>query len=234
MIKTVLFDLDGTLLPLDQDYFIQCYFKSMTQVMASHGYEPQDFMKAVQKGTVAMVMNDGSITNEETLWRSFNESYGRDTRCDEDLYVKFYENEFQKLQDVCGCHPMAAQLVRQLRKEGYGMILATNPMFPAIATHSRIRWAGLTPEDFDLVTTYENSCHSKPNVAYYRDILETMNLKPEECLMVGNDVDEDMIAETLGMKVFLLTDCLLNRKNQDISGYPQGSFPELAEFIRAL
>ena len=61
-----------------------------------------------------------------------------------------------------------------------------------------------------------------------------MNLKPEECLMVGNDVDEDMIAETLGMKVFLLTDCLLNRKNKDISGYPQGSFPELAEFIRAL
>ena len=234
MIKTVLFDLDGTLLPLDQDYFIQCYFKSMTQVMASHGYEPQAFMKAVQKGTVAMVMNDGSITNEEVLWRSFNESYGRDTRCDEHLYVAFYENEFQKLQEVCGCHPMAAQLVRQLRKEGYGVILATNPMFPAIATHSRVRWAGLNPEDFDLVTTYENSCHSKPNVAYYRDILETMNLKPEECLMVGNDVDEDMIAETLGMKVFLLTDCLLNRKNKDISGYPQGSFPELAEFVRVL
>ena len=129
---------------------------------------------------------------------------------------------------------MAAQLVRQLRKEGYGVILATNPMFPAIATHSRIRWAGLTPEDFDLVTTYENSCHSKPNVAYYRDILETMNLKPEECLMVGNDVDEDMIAETLGMKVFLLTDCLLNRRKKDISGYPQGSFPELLAYIRAL
>ena len=234
MIKTILFDLDGTLLPLDQDYFIQCYFKSMTQVMASHGYEPQAFMKAVQKGTLAMVMNDGSITNEEALWRSFNESYGRDTRCDEHMYVKFYENEFQKLREVCGCHPMAAQLVRQLRKEGYGVILATNPMFPAIATHSRIHWAGLTPEDFDLVTTYENSCHSKPNVAYYRDILETMNLKPEECLMVGNDVDEDMIAGTLGMKVFLLTDCLLNRKNKDISGYPQGGFPELAEYIRAL
>ena len=234
MIKTILFDLDGTLLPLDQDYFIQCYFKSMTKAMAAHGYEPETFMKVVLKGTAAMAMNDGSITNEEALWRSFNESYGRDTRCDEPLYVQFYENEFQKLQEVCGFHPMAAQLVRDLRKKGYGIILATNPMFPAIATHSRIRWAGLYPEDFDLVTTYENSSHSKPNVAYYRDILETMNLKPEECLMVGNDVDEDMIAETLGMKVFLLTDCLLNRKNKDISGYPQGSFPELAEYIRAL
>ena len=107
-------------------------------------------------------------------------------------------------------------------------------MFPAIATCSRVRWAGLEPSDFDLITTYENSCHSKPNIAYYRDILETMNLKPEECLMVGNDAEEDMIAETLGMKVFLLTDCLLNRKNKDISKYPQGSFPELLEYIRAL
>lgn len=234
MIKTVLFDLDGTLLPLDQDYFISCYFKSMTNTMAAHGYEPKAFMEAVLKGTAAMVSNDGSITNEEALWQSFRDSYGRDTRSDEPLYVQFYETAFQDLQKVCGFHPMAAQLIHLLRKEGYGVILATNPMFPAIATHSRIRWAGLEPSDFDLITTYENSCHSKPNIAYYRDILETMGLKPEECLMVGNDVDEDMIAETLGMKVFLLTDCLLNRNNKDISGYPQGSFPELLEYIGGL
>lgn len=234
MIKAVLFDLDGTLLPLDQDYFISCYFKSMTQAMAAHGYEPKAFMDAVLKGTMAMVNNDGSMTNEEALWRSFNNSYGRDTRADEHFYAEYYKTAFQELQIECGFHPMAAQLVRLLRREGYSVILATNPMFPSIATHSRVRWAGLVPDDFDFITTYENSCHSKPNIAYYRDILETMNLKPEECLMVGNDVDEDMISETLDMKVFLLTDCLLNRKNRDISGYPQGSFPELLEYIRAL
>ena len=234
MIKTVLFDLDGTLLPLDQDYFIQCYFKSMTKAMAVHGYEPKAFMNAVLKGTAAMVNNDGSITNEEALWRSFNDSYGRNTREDEPLYVQFYETDFQNLKDVCGFHPMAAQLVRDLRKACCGVVLATNPMFPAVATYSRVRWAGLTPEDFDLITTYENSSHSKPNIAYYRDILETMHLNPEECLMVGNDVDEDMIAESLGMKVFLLTDCLLNRNHKDISGYPQGGFGELSEYIRSL
>ena len=234
MIKTVLFDLDGTLLPLDQDYFIECYFKSMARAMSVHGYEPKAFMKAVLKGTAAMAMNDGRETNEEALWRSFNDSYGRDTRGDEPLYVQFYETDFQKLKDVCGFHPMAAELVRMLREEGSGVILATNPMFPPVATYSRLRWAGLEPEDFDLITTYDNSCHSKPNPAYYRDILETMHLKAEECLMVGNDVDEDMIAESLGMKVFLLTDCLLNRKNKDISIYPQGGFPELLAYIRSL
>ena len=52
--------------------------------------------------------------------------------------------------------------------------------------------------------------------------------------MVGNDVQEDMIAASLGMKVFLLTDNLINRTGEDISCYPHGSFPELLTFIREL
>ena len=35
--------------------------------------------------------------------------------------------------------------------------------------------------------------------------MQKLNVSPEECLMVGNDVSEDMIAETIGMKVFLIT-----------------------------
>ena len=117
---------------------------------------------------------------------------------------------------------------------GYQVILATNPLFPAIATQSRIRWAGLEPEDFERITTYENARFCKPNPDYYREILGKLNLNPSDCLMVGNDVDEDMIAETLGMKVFLLTDCLINRNQADISRYPSGGFPELLQYVRSL
>lgn len=52
--------------------------------------------------------------------------------------------------------------------------------------------------------------------------------------MVGNDVGEDMITQQLGMKVFLLTDCLINKQNADISQYPNGGFPELAYFLNTL
>ena len=117
---------------------------------------------------------------------------------------------------------------------GFDLILATNPIFPAIATQSRIRWAGMLPEDFRLVTTYENSHFCKPNPNYYRQILHNLNLQPEECLMVGNDVAEDMVARELGMKVFLLTDCLINRKNLPTDSYPQGSFEALMDYIQTL
>ena len=125
-------------------------------------------------------------------------------------------------------------VLEKLKKKGIGVALATNPIFPQAATISRIGWAGLNPADFDMVTTYENSCFSKPNLAYYRDLLSRLGRRAEECLMVGNDVSEDMVAEKLGMKVFLLTDCLINKKNADISACPQGSFRQLVDYIETL
>ena len=113
-------------------------------------------------------------------------------------------------------------------------MLATNPFFPAIATESRIRWAGLAPEDFELYTTYEYCSYCKPNPKYYLEILEKIGVTPEECMMVGNDVTEDMITETLGMQVFLMTDWLINKENKDISVYPNGSYDELLAYVEEM
>ena len=93
---------------------------------------------------------------------------------------------------------------------------------------------GLQPEDFEFFTTFENSHYCKPNLDYYREILEKLSLKPEECLMVGNDVSEDMITEQLGMKTFLLTDCLINKAGVDISQYHHGGFAELDAYLKEL
>ena len=127
-----------------------------------------------------------------------------------------------------------ALIVGWLKEKGIRVVLATNPLFPSIATENRIRWAGLQPEDFEYFTTFENSHYCKPNLDYYQEILEKRSLKPEECLMVGNDVGEDMITEQLGMKTFLLTDCLINKENKDISQYPNGGFAELDAYLKEL
>ena len=157
------------------------------------------------------------------------------------------ESDLQKAQDelktareavkpapVVQAQPAAEETIRALHGMGYRTVLATNPLFPPTATQSRVRWAGLTPEDFEFITTYDNSSFCKPNPDYYREILGKLNLNAGECLMVGNDVNEDMIAQTLGMQVFLLTDCLINKDGKDISQYPYGSFPELMDYIRGL
>ena len=147
------------------------------------------------------------------------------------IFDQFYQTDFQKIKDVCEFEPKASKLIKYIKENGYRVALATNPLFPAVATESRIRWAGLQPEDFEVYTTYETSHYCKPNPNYYKEILTQLQVAPEECLMVGNDVSEDMIAKQLGMKVFLLTDCLINKNNADISTYPHGSFDELKIFV---
>lgn len=138
------------------------------------------------------------------------------------------------MQEVCGFAPEAAQVISALKNQGYTLALATNPIFPAIATESRMRWAGLNQDDFVLYTTYQNSSHSKPNPDYYRDILAQLGAAPEECLMVGNDVEDDMVTAAMGIKVFLLTDCLINKYGKDISQFPNGNFSALLEYIQSL
>lgn len=233
-VTAILFDLDGTLLPMDQDAFTGSYFSNLAAKAATKGYQPNALIDTVWAGTAAMVKNDGAKTNEAVFWELFAAKYGGDALNDIPFFEEFYRTDFQKARDICGFAPMAKEIVHNLKARGLRVILATNPLFPAIATESRIRWAGLEPEDFELYTTYENSRHCKPNPQYYTDIMQELNLVPEECVMVGNDVGEDMIAETLGMKVFLLTDCLINKQNEDISKYPHGGFDELKVFLDGL
>ena len=233
-VTAILFDLDGTLLPMDQDDFTESYFSNLAAKAATKGYQPDALIDTVWAGTAAMVKNDGTKTNEAVFWELFAAKYGGDALNDIPFFEEFYRTDFQKAKELCGFAPMAKDIVDSLKARGLRVILATNPLFPAIATESRIRWAGLEPEDFELYTTYENSRHCKPNPEYYNDIMQELNLTAEECVMVGNDVGEDMIAEKLGMKVFLLTDCLINRKNEDISKYPHGGFDELKVFLDGL
>ncbi len=227
MIKTILFDLDGTLLPMDQDMFVKSYMTKLATKVAPLGYEAKAFMGAMWAGVESMIKNDGSVTNETAFWNCFTNIFGKKSLDDIPVFDAFYQNEFQTVAKDCGYTPKAKELIDCLKSKGYRLVLATNPLFPAVATESRIRWAGLSPEDFEYYTTYENSSYCKPNPNYYLEILEKIGCEPEECMMVGNDVGEDMITETLGMKVFLLTDCLINKKDVDITLYPHGSFDDL-------
>ena len=231
-ITTVLFDLDGTLLPMDQDTFVKAYFGLLAKKLAPYGYETEKLIAAIWEGTAAMVKNDGSMTNEDTFWACFATRFGEDVRKDEPLFDEYYRKEFSAVQASCGYTPRAAQVVEFLRSKGIRMVLATNPIFPAVATRARIGWAGLNREDFALVTTYENSCHCKPNPAYYQDILAELGLSPEECIMVGNDATEDLAAAKLGIPVFLLTDCLINKHGADLSEIPHGSFDDLMTYLQ--
>ena len=232
MIKTILFDLDGTLLPMEQEKFVKTYLDFLAEHIHQYGYDKQQFYGAVLQGIKAMVQNDGTKTNKQAFWQQFGKTFP-DYEKDLPHFDDFYENHFDKVQPSCGYNPQSAKLVKTLKQMGYNLVLATNPLFPKTATQKRIKWAGLDESDFDLVTTFENSTFCKPNLQYYKQILQKQNLNPSECMMVGNDVGEDMIAGELGLDVFLLVADLINRQNQDISVFANGNMDDLLEYIKS-
>lgn len=237
MKKVILFDLDGTLLPMDQERFTKAYFYALLKKLGELGLpakteeERKALGAAVWSGTCAMMNNDGSCTNEERFFLDFSTILNTDISYLKPQLDVFYQNEFNSVAAVCDKNPLVPEIISELKGKGYRLAVATNPLFPLRANERRLAWAGLSLSDFEYCTCYENSRFCKPKLEYYKDILAVLEVSPKECLMVGNDVREDMVARELGMDVFLIADYIINVENRDIGEFPHGSWKDFETYI---
>ena len=234
-ITTILFDLDGTLIGMDQDEFIRLYFETLLDKLAELGYDKKTMLGVLEKCIVNTKYNDGGCTNEERFWQTFNELTGGPNEELGSALMEFYTKDFHKvLEGSCTPYPRANDILDCARRNGFRIILATNPLFPAVATYARIRLGGMDPADFEYITAYENSSHCKPNPDYFRELLLKLGVTPSECVMIGNDTRDDFSAHALGIPVFVNTDGLINRDNVDLSLHPHGGANELISYIESL
>lgn len=232
--KAILFDMDGTLLPMDTEAFTKGYFKFLYAKLAKYGIDPNAFAGQMWAGVAAMVKNDGSMTNEDAFWATFEKLTGKKKDVLNAECIEFYGKDFHAAKQFTGENPYAVEAIQVAREKADQVILATNPLFPMVGQITRMSWVGLKPEDFDLVTSYEKDIYCKPNPKYYISICERMNLKPEECLMIGNDEGEDMAAaSSIGMSCYLVTDCAIENKDHPWNG-PRGTFAEMVEMLKML
>lgn len=205
MIKAILFDLDGTVLPMNEEEFTKGYFELLCKKLVSYGYNKDELTSAVWAGTKMMLANDGSKTNEEVFWNCFAQKYGKEKLKDKTLFDEFYLNEFKQSKVFCAENNLAKKVVKLAKLMGYKTILASNPIFPKDGMITKMNFVGLESQDFDYITSYENSHYSKPNPKYFEEILVSNNLNSEEVIFFGNSEKEDLPAEKVGIKTFLVT-----------------------------
>lgn len=234
MLKTVMFDLDGTLLPFVQDDFIKLYFGGLCGKLAPLGYQPDSVVKNIWAGTKAMVTNDGSRPNKDAFWETFRAANAglpdAEYLCDE-----FYTGEFDGVKACLKSVPDRKPMIGRMKERGLEVVLATNPIFPRCAVETRLKWVNLDAGDFSYITSYENSTFCKPNPAYFKELLGKIGRSPDECVMIGNSAAEDMIpSRELGIPAFLAVEFLENAEGVDVGSFPQGSMDDAEKFVISL
>ena len=232
MIKAVFFDLDGTLLPMNEDEFVGVYFDLLCKKVKVLGYEPNKLIETVVKGTEAMFKNDGSRSNKDAFWELFKEYYGEDKLKDISYFDSFYTNEFKGTKIACKDNPFAKEIIDFCNKNLEYTILSTNPIFPYNGTLTRMGFINLKEEDFTYITSYENSSFSKPNPKYFETLLEKFNLKSEEVILFGNNTLEDAYcASKVGIKTYLVDGFIIDKQNL-ISNYDLIQMEDIIPIIK--
>lgn len=234
MYKVLLFDLDGTLLPNDFDTFIREYFKLLSGKTLSL-VEPKKLVTQLLIALKAMEENqDSSKTNQQV----FNENFFPYLAVQEKeltiLFEEFYANDFAKLRAFTQSEDRIARMLDKIFKKGLEVVIATKPVFPITAIEQRLEWAKVNQFPYKLITCYEKMHFCKPNPKYYLEILELIGCSSEECLMIGNDVQEDLTAQQAGIKTFLLEDYLIHRTGEDFYTDYRGNLDELERFLENL
>ena len=212
MIKQILCDLDGTLIHFDHHLFVKNYIGLLSKKLSNY-VDPLEFSNHLLTATGVMIKNtDGTKTNYDIFWSYFKEKTNYPFDKLNPLIDEFYEKDFHQLKTMITL-PAMAPVIDKITSLKIPIALATNPVFPKAAVMTRLSWAGFSDSQFNLITTYETSHYCKPNPAYYQEIVDILGIAPHECLMIGNDVSEDLAAGKIGIKTYLLTDALINAKN---------------------
>jgi HAD superfamily hydrolase (TIGR01549 family) len=231
-LRAILFDLDNTLLLNDMETFIPAYLELISGY-AAEIYDPELFVRHMLAATEVMAGNtDPGISNEMVFWGTFSKLTGWDREKMVPFFAHFYETEFEGLKTLTAARPEARPVTEWAFETGHRVVIATNPMFPRIATEKRLEWADLGVDEFNyaLVTTYENMHATKPHREYYVEILERVDCEPRQALMVGDDWGRDIRpAAAMGMHTYWVDP---PDGTQSAVGREGGSLSDLPDWLR--
>lgn len=237
MTLTLLLDLDDTLLDSNMDEFIPVYFHALGKAMEEH-VSPEKMLKYLMLGTNAMIAHDSP---DETLENLFNRNFYPYLDVERDALdleiAHFYDKIFPTLAYLTKARPEAVDLVEWAFAQGYRVAIATNPLFPKKAVYHRLRWAGLDPEQypFEIISSFESFHFSKPNPAYFAEVLGRMGWDDGLVLVVGDDPVRDLIgAEELGLAAYWIADDDATLPNGRTQPLGRGKIGDLRSWIESI
>ncbi len=205
MSYTLLMDLDDTLLENNIDSFLPHYLHDFGREVAPY-MDPEKFTRRLLAGTQAMVNNrNPDCTLQDAFEAVFFPGLGINDQSFRQVAEHFYADVFPNLQRLTRPAADGQALMDEVRRRGYSVVIATNPLFPLTAIQQRIDWAGLPVHryPFDLVASYETFHYAKPDPAFFAEALAGLGWPDGPIVIVGDDIDREVKpGRELGLPVF--------------------------------
>ncbi|MCA9915868.1 MAG: HAD-IIIA family hydrolase, partial [Anaerolineae bacterium] len=191
-IKAILLDLDNTLIVNPDRAFAAAFLREFQQAL-NKSFPEIDATTLFRDGLQLLSgQRRGDETNYARIVRHLIETAKSDRIAE--VLTDFYATAYPRLSSWVETVPGAAELILKLHKEGYAIVIATNPIYPAAAVRHRMAWGGLPLDEslYALITNADNMHFSKPSPAYYAEIIGRVGIEPDEALMVGDRLSNDI------------------------------------------
>ncbi|TGE32284.1 HAD family hydrolase [Desulfosporosinus sp. Sb-LF] len=201
MIQAILFDIKETLTNINSSDFMRNYLGFLAPRFA-HLLPPDKFSKQLLK-SMEVMRNEPKPgqTNMQTFYDDFSKATNQSYQTLHPIFEEFYESDFPALRCLIRVIPQGAKVVEYAIQQGFLAAVASNPVIPLIAIREQLRWAGLNPDHFKVIPAWDNFHFCKPHLEFFREIADCLDVKPESCLLVSDNI-EDKVCQELGMKLF--------------------------------
>ena len=200
MIDTYLFDLYGTLVDIRTDESMPRLWARMALYFSMQGaaYGPEElhaaYISAVAEAADQRSKERPNVIKahiEPEIRSAFSALYAGkgvpvNEQIIEDTALIFRTLSLRHIR----LYPKAARVLRTLRERGSGVYLLSNAQ--SVFTMPELRKLGLLPL-FDGIVLSSDAGVKKPDKAIFEHILSKYDLRPEECLMIGNDGEADIL-----------------------------------------
>lgn len=217
MIQAILFDIEGALTNVDTADFMRNYLGILAPRFA-HLLSSDKFSKQLLRSIeTAQKEPKPGQTNMQTFLDDFSKATSQSLQVLGPIFEEFYASDFPALRCLIQVNPQGVKVVEYAIQQGFLTAIASNPVIPLAAMREKIRWSGLTPEHFKVIPALDNFHYCKPHLGFFREVAESLGVKPESCLLVSEHA-EDIVCRELRMKMFFV-ETLKSEVQTDYSGH---------------